>query len=102
MTDLSKITGLPDELDSFQNIAKEGQQITATIEKKKFGKKYTIIKGINGEELDLEELAKKLKRKFACGGTVKKNKIELQGDHLSKVREVLVKEGFPPETIKIK
>jgi len=35
----------------------------------------------------------------ACGGTVKNNIIELQGDHRKKVKEELVKLGFPEENI---
>jgi translation initiation factor 1 len=70
--------------------------------KKKFGKVYTTIKGIDTKEIDLEELAKKLKTKFACGGTAKQGVIELQGNHTGKVRQALVDLGFALETIAVK
>lgn len=101
MTDIDPITGLPKELSSWENIAKEGQQIEVKIEKRKFGKAYTIITGINQHEVDIKDLAKKLKNKFACGGTGKDGVVELQGDHLRKARDELVKLGFQPETIKV-
>jgi len=68
-------------------------------EQRKFGKMYTVIEGIDQKEIDLEQLAKKLKAKFACGGTAKDNKIELQGNHIRMMRETLVELGFAPETI---
>ena len=49
----------------------------------------------------MKELTKKLKGNFACGGTVKGNKIELQGEHKQKVKETLIKIGFSPGTIHV-
>jgi len=40
-----------------------------------------------------------LKSKLACGGTSKEGRIELQGKHKARVREVLVGMGFSPEMI---
>jgi len=40
-----------------------------------------------------------LKEELACGGTVKNNIIELQGDHAKKVREKLIKMGFNENNI---
>jgi translation initiation factor 1 len=94
--------GLPKELNIGEVIAKENQKITVKIVKKKFGKKYTVIEGIDAKSLDMKEIAKKLKEKFACGGTAKDGLIELQGDHLPKMRKVLVELDFAPETIDIK
>tara|TARA_Y100000310_G_scaffold316818_1_gene368991 strand:+ start:854 stop:1105 length:252 start_codon:yes stop_codon:yes gene_type:complete len=82
-------------------IVREQQKIQVTIEKKKFGKKYTIVTGFEGE-VDISDLAKKLKSKFACGGTGKAGRVELQGDHRSRIKEALITIGFPAETIEIK
>jgi translation initiation factor 1 len=101
MTDIDPITGLPKELSSWENIAKENQQIEVKIEKRKFGKQYTVITGINQHEVNIKDLAKKLKNKFACGGTGKDGVVELQGNHLRNARDELVKLGFPQETIKV-
>lgn len=102
MSEICTTCGLPRELCVCETIAKESLKITVEIVKKKFGKKYTIISGISDKDLDMKELVKKLKEKFACGGTYKKNIIELQGDHKVRVKETLIDMGFAPETIAVK
>jgi translation initiation factor 1 len=94
--------GLPKDLCVCETIAKESQTITISIEKKKFGKKYTVIEGFNPSEIDVKEVAKKLKNKFACGGTAHEKSVELQGDHKNKMMDALIGLGFVPETIEIK
>jgi len=102
MSDIDPVTGLPKELVSFEDIAKEDQKITVRIIKKKFGKKYTLIEGINRHEIDLKDLSKKLKNKFACGGTTKEGYVELQGNHLKEIKDELTMLGFAPDTIQVK
>ena len=92
--------GLPTDLCVCETIAREQQKIVVKIEKRKFGKKYTIIEGIT-KEANLDEVFRMLKSKFACGGTAKNGAIELQGDHKSKAKKSLVELGFPEEMIVI-
>jgi translation initiation factor 1 len=92
--------GLPEDLCVCETIAREQQKITVTIEKRKFGKKYTIVSGIK-KEANLDEITKKLKSKFACGGTCKGGKIELQGDHKNRMKAALQELGFPEETVDV-
>lgn len=99
MPEIDPITGLPKELGVWENIAKENQKIVIKVIKKKFGKKHTVVEGINQHEVDVKELAKKLKNRFACGGTSKGGLIELQGDHSREIRKELIKEGFAPDSI---
>jgi translation initiation factor 1 len=101
MVDVCNQCGLPQDLCVCETIAREQQKITVKIEKRKFGKKYTIINGIK-REANVGEILKKLKSKFACGGTAKSGNIELQGDHKNRLKPVLVDLGFPEETIEIK
>jgi len=102
MVDIDPITGLPKELGVWENIAKESQEITIALEKKKFNKNYTIVTGIDEKDIDLDDLTKKLKSKLACGGTSKDGKIELQGSHLQKTKEILLEMGFPPDAIVVR
>ena len=101
MSEIDPITGLPKELGAWETITKEGQTIKVYLERKKFKKFSTIIEGIDEKEISLRDLAKKLKEQFACGGTAKEGKIELQGDHKRKVKAFLVKMGFLPDTIEV-
>jgi translation initiation factor 1 len=102
MSEICSKCGLPKELCVCESIAKESQEITIYIDKKKFGKQYTVIEGLDKKEIDIDELTKKLKSKLACGGTYKKGKIELQGSHLQKTKEILLSIGFTPNTIIVK
>ena len=102
MSEICTKCGLPKEICVCETIAKESQKIVVSLEKKRFGKKYTTIKGIDEKSIDLKELLRKLKNEFACGGTVKNKKIELQGDHKYKIKESLIKIGFVEDTIEIK
>ena len=49
------------------------------------------------KSINLRDIAKELKSELACGGTVKDSMIELQGDHIKKVKEKLIKMGFQVE-----
>jgi len=102
MSEICSKCGLPKELCVCETIAKESQEIGVYLEKKKFNRIYTIIEGINEKEIDMKDLTRKLKNKFACGGTIKEGKIELQGDHKQKAKEALVQIGFAQETILVK
>lgn len=91
--------GLPLEACVCKEIKKQDQEILVKKEKRSYGKMVTIISNLDG--IDVEELGKKLKNKLACGGKITKDQIELQGDHINKIKKILVEEGFNPEKIKI-
>ncbi len=91
--------GLPLQACICEEIVKTEQRIHIQTIKKKFGKINTIVSGFRG--VDLKSVAKDLKQELACGGTAKNNVVELQGDHRKKIKGVLVKLGFPEETIDI-
>jgi len=99
MSEICTRCGLPKELCVCETIAKESQTIKVRLEKKKFGKVYTVIDGIDEKEINVRDLSKRLKSRLACGGTVKRGKIELQGDHKQRIKEFLIEFGFPAETI---
>ncbi|MGC9068446.1 MAG: stress response translation initiation inhibitor YciH [Thermoprotei archaeon] len=78
-------------------LEKEEKRIKVRLEKRRWGREVTIIEGLENSEL--ERTAKLLKNKLACGGTYKDGRIELQGDHRSRVEEILVSMGYPKENI---
>lgn len=99
MTDICPKCGLPKELCVCETIAKEAQRISVKKEKRKFGKLITVISGIDPKQINIKDIAKNLKAKFACGGTVKNSTIELQGDHVSKAKQELINLGFSQDAI---
>ena len=99
MSEICQKCGLPMEICACSAIQKEtGTTIKVYATKKRFNKLVTIVEGLSGE--DLKKTAKELKTLLACGGTSKDGMIVLQGEHKAKVKEALIKMGYPQETIK--
>lgn len=96
--DICPKCGLPLQACVCEEIAKTEQRIQITTEKKKFGKIITVISGF--QDVDLKTLAKDLKHALACGGTVRDNTVELQGDHSRSAKNSLVKLGFSEDSVK--
>ena len=90
MPEICPKCGLPKELCTCGVIEREVQKIIVLVERRRFGKKTTVVEGVTE---NAKELASQLKSKLACGGTVKEGRIELQGDHRAKIKELLVKAG---------
>jgi translation initiation factor 1 len=81
-----------------EQIAKEQQKIRILTDTRRYGKLVTVVEGIDSTDIDMDDLARKLKTKCAAGGTHKDGRIELQGDHKKKVKEVLEELGFSVES----
>jgi len=94
--------GLPEDLCVCEEIVKDSMRIRITSDTRRFGKTTTILSGIDGKDIDLRDLARQLKSKLACGGTVKDGNIELQGEHKERVKEILETIGYSPESIDIR
>ena len=99
MSNICEVCGLPKEICVCEDIAREQQKITIAVDKRRYGKMMTIVDGINPHDLDINALITKLKKKCASGGTIKDGKIELQGDHRTKVKETLEEMGFTVEVM---
>ncbi len=91
--------GLPFDLCVCVTIEREAEKINIYTEMRRFSKPITIIEGITDNPKDI---AKQLKSKLACGGTIKEGKIELQGNHKSRAKEILVKLGYLEDQIQIR
>ncbi|MGY0288303.1 MAG: stress response translation initiation inhibitor YciH [Thermoproteota archaeon] len=101
--DRCPVCGLPKELCVCGEIKREEQKITVRSERRKYRKEVTLIEGLNPGELDIRSLLKDMKSKLACGGTYKEKEktIILQGNHVKKVKPMLIKWGIPPEKIEL-
>jgi translation initiation factor 1 len=80
-------------------MTRRGQKIRVRADKRSYGKVVTLVDGF--DNVDIDKIAKDLKRKLACGGTSKNNVIELQGDHTNRVRNVLIEMGFSEDMIQV-
>jgi len=80
------------------DIAKTQQQIAVTTERRRFGKVNTMISGFD-DGVDIKDIAKQLKMKRACGGTMKNKIIELQGNHKGHIKPILVSMGFSEDHV---
>jgi translation initiation factor 1 len=101
MTEICPKCGLPKDLCICDILEKEAQQqkIKIFTETRKFGKIVTIVEGINKESL--EKVVKELKQRIGCGGTAKNGRIELQGEHKARVKQILANLGYDPNNIEI-
>ncbi len=89
--------GLPLDICTCKVIDREARKIKVYTTTRKFGKPVTLIEGI--DKNSVKSVLKSLKQKLACGGSFKDDKIELQGNHLHKVKEILIKLGFDKDMI---
>ena len=96
--DFSDLTGLPDDLGIGDDLTRAEQRLSVRVETRRYGKPMTIVEGFDASAVDLSDLASTLKRNLAVGGTVTEERIELQGKHGDRLREVLRDEGFVVET----
>ncbi len=96
--DIDPNFGIPTEIDVLEELSKREQHIIVTTDKRRYGKITTLVGGFS-KQVDLKAVTKTLKEKLACGGTIKDGVIELQGNHKKRVKPVLVKLGFPEESI---
>lgn len=99
-TEMCSVCGLPEELCICEEVAKEQQRIIIKVDRRRYRKEVTIVEGLNSSEIDVPDLATYLKSKFACGGTIRGGNIELQGNHIGRMKDVLMKRGFSSEQIK--
>lgn len=96
--DICPKCGLPIQACVCQEIAKTEQRIRVTTDSRRYGKVITLVGGLSSD-VDIRSIATRLKSKLACGGTVKNNVIELQGNHRKKVKPLLIEIGFPENAI---
>lgn len=74
--------------------APEKQTARLAVERRKKGKLVTVVRGLSAEESDLSELLARLKTACGAGGALKDDLLEIQGNHLDRVRDLLAEIGY--------
>ncbi len=78
---------------SFEKIPKNEHNLVFTFEKRK-GKPVTLVGRFFLSDKEKKEVLKLLKQKLACGGAVKDEWLELQGDVKEKIKPILIEQGW--------
>lgn len=99
MGEICERCGLPKELCVCDELDRESSRIIVRLERRRFNKPITLLEIDDSKHLDIVDITKTLKKKLACGGSVKDGQIMLQGDHRDKITEYLVGLGFKQDSI---
>jgi len=84
---------LKEKNKTFQKIDKNEHQLVFTFEKRR-GKPVTLVGRFFKSDKEKKEILKLLKTKMGCGGTIKHEWIEIQGDKKNKIIEILEADGW--------
>jgi translation initiation factor 1 len=75
-------------------IPPENKTARLAVENRKKGKLVTVVRGLPSVGNDLPSLLGQLKSACGAGGTIKQGELEVQGNHLERVREFLSDLGY--------
>ncbi len=78
---------------SNEIIPKNQHQLVFTFEKRR-GKPVTLVGRFYLKDKDKKDVLKLLKKKLACGGSIKDEWIELQGNVKDKIKTILEADGW--------
>jgi translation initiation factor 1 len=84
---------LKNKQKSFDKIGKDEHQLVFTFEKRK-GKPVTLVGRFYLSDKEKKDILKLLKKKLACGGAIKDEWLELQGDVKDKIVIILEDNGW--------
>jgi translation initiation factor 1 len=77
-----------------EKVAPEKQTAKVRVDRRKHKRLITVVWGLSEESSDLPDLLSKLKSACGTGGSLQGEQIELQGDHLERVKNQLREIGY--------
>lgn len=89
----AKLEGDSWETKKLKSKSKNQHQLVFTFEKRR-GKPVTLVGRFFISEKEKKDILKMLKTKLGCGGTIKNEWIEIQGDKKDKIKDILIKDGW--------
>jgi translation initiation factor 1 len=84
---------LKEKKTSIEKIPKNQHQLVFTFEKRR-GKPVTLVGRFFMSDKEKKEVLKLLKKKLGCGGALKEEWLEIQGDKKDLIIEVLEADGW--------
>ena|SRR5688572_24422950 len=75
-------------------IPPEKQVARLAVEKRRRGKVVTVIRGLSATASDLPTLLSLLKSQCGAGGTLDEEGLEIQGQHMDRIRAALTDLGY--------
>ena len=87
----------PEQAPVATSAAPSGQKAPLTIiyeRKGRGGKQATIVSGFELSETELQDLAGRIKKRLATGGSARGGEILIQGDRRDDLRKLLPQSGF--------
>lgn len=77
-----------------ERIAPDRQTARLAVEKRKKGKVVTVVRGLSPTGNDLAVVLTQLKSACGAGGSLQDDALEVQGEHLERIRGVLSQLGY--------
>lgn len=101
LEDLASLLGMPEKKNSPSDQRSEARRghdgnvlrIRVRTEKRR-GKQVTIAWGFNSHPMELNRLLTLFKKTLGAGGQLADQSIEMQGDHVDRVIDILVRENY--------
>ena len=84
----------PPQVDQPQRMPADKQTAKVRADRRKHKRMVTVVWGLEEPATDLNELLSKLKSACGAGGTVKDGELEIQGDHVDRVKTTLKEIGY--------
>jgi len=70
------------------------QSLKVRLDRRKRGKLITVVSNFRCSDLQIQETLTELKSKCGAGGSIEEGNIELHGDHMRRVSELLIARGY--------
>lgn len=100
LEDLGSLLGMPEKSQKDtdktpKRVGHDGQVLRLRVRmEKRRGKAVTIAWGFFSHPAELNRLLSLMKKSLGAGGQLADQSIEMQGDHVQRIKDILIAEGY--------
>jgi predicted translation initiation factor SUI1 len=100
LEDLASMLGIPERKaeqasSAPKRVGHDGQVLRLRVRtEKRRGKTISIAWGFSSHPKELDRLLTLFKKSLGAGGQIVDQTIEMQGDHVQRIKDLLIKEGY--------